>query len=426
VPWTIGDATSPTNTALYWIGHADEDMEPIGPNGPWPTTGATMPVVTRATSLLVDPLASGRFRVRRRGLQDNPVGTLTEAPRWLTDPMLLRPDARIGPSPIPAAERLARSVFWRLWVAQAVWWGKSYLYFLEAADGQPLAGTMRIVQESMVEVNDQGRWEIDGYEFDDEGRRNGGRLVCLTNPHTDQGVFYQHPEVFNLGRSLATYASTTFKAGVPAGYLKVTAPGLTSGQAKELKDGWTKAHGGDARSVAVLNATTDFQAISWSPVDAALAEVKRLNIADAAMAFGMAPETLGVTLGNSATYSNVAQWFEAHRDFALSPWIGAVEGLLSSLLPVDQEVEVSLDAYTQPEFGERMAAYATAITAGVLTADECRALEGLSPLGETATPASEPEGAPFLAPGEPATASEAATLTQSPPNAEEAPSHAPA
>ncbi len=365
--------------AAWWTGEANGwGVSPIGPNGPWPTTGATMPVVTRATSLLVDPLTSGEFRTRKVGA----FGEMTAAPRWLTDPMLLRPDDRVGPSPISSPHRLPRSTFWRLFIAQAVWWGRVFLYFLEDATGQPVPGTMRIIPGDLVHPDEQtGHWAIgDSYVFDADGRRNGGRLVALFNPHSDVGVFYQHPEVFSLGSSLATYAQGTFRSGVPAGYLKVTQGGLTETQANALKAKWMAAHGGDEASIAVLNATTDFSPLSWSPVDAALAEVKRLNISDVAYAFGMAPETLGVTMGNSATYSNVAQWFEAHRDFALSPWIAALEGVLSSLVPEGTRVEVNLDAYTQPDLATRIDAYAAAITAGLFTVDEARAREGLPPL----------------------------------------------
>ena len=118
-------------------------------------------------------------------------------------------------------------------------------------------------------------------------------------------------------------------------------------------------------------------------MDTALAESYRLAIADVAYAFGMAPETLGVTLGNSATYSNVEQWFDAHRDFALSPWIAAVEGVLSSLMPDGLDVEVNLDQFTRPQYAERMTAHQTAIAAGIRTVDEVRADEGFGPINET-------------------------------------------
>jgi HK97 family phage portal protein len=336
-------------------------------------------VVTRAISLIADPLTFGRLRTRTYN-PTNPAGTLNaEWLTWLIDPQLLRPDARIGPSPIPAAGKLARSVFWRTLITQAIGWGKSYLYFLENADGSPIAGTLRIVNAAFVEVNENGRWVIDEYEFDDEGRRNGGRLIRMDNPHHPDGVFLAHPDTFRISSKIDRYTSGTFNSGIPSGFLKVQTPNLTKAQADALKQTWMDAHGGDQRSIAVLNATTEFQALSLSPVDSALAEVKRLNIADVAFAFGMAPETLGVTMGNSATYSNVEQWFEAHRDFALSPWIAAFEGCLSQLTPANTEVEVNLDSYTQPKMDERFAAYSVGIAAGVLTVDEARAMEGLAP-----------------------------------------------
>jgi HK97 family phage portal protein len=378
VPWDVVDDSG---EGLFWIGRAEEDgQSPIGPHGPYPSYGATLPVVTRAISLIADPMSYGRLRTRRFDL-DNPAGTLVpEWVKWLIDPQLLRPDLRIGPSLIPAPQKVPRTVFWRKFIAQAIGWGRSFLYFLEAADGSPIPGTLRIISAPMVELNDNGRWQIDDYEFDDDGRRNGGRLIRLDNPHHPEGVFLAHPETFKIARKIDKYTGGTFNSGIPSGFLKVNTPNLTKAQADALKSVWMSAHGGDARSIAVLNATTDFQALSLSPVDSALAEVKRLAIADVAFAFAMAPETLSVTMGNSAMYSNVMAWFDAHRDFALSPWIGAFEGCLSQLLPANIDVEVNLDSYVQPKMNERFAGYRDGIESGVITTDEARALEGLSPL----------------------------------------------
>lgn len=405
VPWTADT----DGTSVFWIGQGIEDgVSPIGPHGPWPTEGATMPVVTRCFSLLTDPITTGRFRIRKKSV-DNATGALQyDVPTWLTDPQLLRPDARVGASLIPAPIRMPRHVFWRTWVALAIGWGRSYFYCLTGADGAPVAGSLRLINPAMVEVNERGRWQIGDAEFTEDGRFGPGRLVMLANPHTDQGVFLQHPEVFHLSRNIASYASTTYRAGIPAGFLKVSSPNMTKVQADKLKDDWMAAHGGAEASIAVLSATVDFQAVSLSPVDSAFGEVSRLNIAATAYAFNIAPETLGVTLGNSATYSNVSQWFEAHRDFSLSPWIAVVEDTLSALLVKDENVEVNLDAFENPVFSDRMVAYQTAIGAGVLTVDEARAREGLGPLppayprppfiaDPTQTPP-EPEGPPNVEP----------------------------
>lgn len=374
VPWNYDGSGN-----VFWIGESQGDG-PIGPHGPYPQYGATLPVVTRAISLLADPLTAGPFRVRERSA-GNPAGTVVDSPRWLTDPQLARSDARTGAAmPIPASARVTRAKYYRTWIQQAICWGIGYMYFEESASGQPVAGTLQIIQSEFVDINDDGNWIIGDYEFDRDGRRNGHRLIALRNPHHDKGVFVAHPEVFQIGGRIQKYTGGIFRSGVPAGFLKVNNPNLSATQAQALKDSWMSAHGGDARSIAVLNATVDFHAVALSPVDAALAEVKRLNISDVGFAFNIAPETLGVTLGNSATYSNVSQWFEAHRDFSLSPWIAAVEDALSALLVADQSVEVNLDDMAAPPLGDRMSAWQTAISAGVLTVNEVRAREGLPPL----------------------------------------------
>jgi HK97 family phage portal protein len=380
VPWTYEPTVSDGN-GVYWVGESREDgFSPIGPHGPWPSDGSTQPVVTRAISLLADPLTAGRFRVRTFAT-GNAVGELDpDFPRWLTDPQLLRPDARIGPSLVPITGRMARSQFWRTLVALSIGWGVSYLYFIEDAQGSPIAGSLRLINPGLVEVNEDGKWQIDQIVFDDDGRWGQGRLVALRNPHHEEGVFLAHPEAFKIARQIERYTSGTFRSGVPSGYLKVSTPNMSDAQAQALKEKWMGAHSGDSRSVAILSSTVDWTGVALSPVDSALAEVKRLAIADVAFAFNIAPETLGVTLGNSATYSNVSQWFESHRDFSLSPWIAALEGVLSSLMPVGKEVEVNLDAFESPTFADRMDAYEVAIRSGILTVDEARAREGLSPL----------------------------------------------
>jgi HK97 family phage portal protein len=155
---------------------------------------------------------------------------------------------------------------------------------------------------------------------------------------------------------------------------------MTQTAADKLKAKWLENHGGDRRSIAVLNSTTEFVPINLSPVDAALDQVKRLNVADVAYAFGLDPMTLGAGLNNSATYTNLRDAWENHRDFGLGPWIAAVQDTLSALLPGSQTVTVNLDGFANPGPAERFAAYTTALAAGILTLDEVRALEGLPPL----------------------------------------------
>lgn len=364
---------------------------PIGPNGPFPHgTGAAVPAVIRSTALITGPITSAPFRVLS--------GTVPQpSPRWLSDPMLLRPDDRFG-AIWPAALRLPRSLFWTEWLRSSIWWGMGAFVFIEDQMGQPAAGSLWNIDSRMLSSRGEAsslRWTLDlepePVEFDRDGRAQIGpvtyRLCILRNPHSpvlpdgrSLGVFEMAPQAFALAAQVDSYAQGTFRSGIPAGYLKVTTPGLTKDAADALKGGWMSAHGGDRRSIAVLNATTEFQPLNLSPVDAALGEVKRLSLADVAMAFGLDPMTLGVGLNNSATYSNLKDSWANHRDFGLAPWTAAVEDTLSALLPGQQNVKANLDGFANPTPAERYAAWKLALDARIITVEEVRAFEGLPPM----------------------------------------------
>jgi hypothetical protein len=391
---------------VWWMGlDSGGGAYPIGPNGPW-SGGAGLPVVTRATALITGPLTAAPFRVLELGFGGQP----SFRPRWITDPMLLRPDSRYVGDVYPEVVKLGRSVFFASWIRDAIWWGTGAFLTQLDESGGPLAGTLRNVNVQLLstERDEKGalHWVLggDGADsravFDRDGYITLGsltyRLVVLRNPHATPdvdghcaGVFEANPGAFGLSRQIDSYASGTFRSGIPAGYLKVdqTMNSMTQEQADQLKTKWLNSHGGDRRSIAVLNAFTSFVPLNLSPVDAALGEVKRLSIADVAMAFGLDPMTLGAGLNNSATYTNLRDAWSNHRDFGLAPWVAAVEDCLTALLPGTVGIKINLDGFANPTAKERFDGYAVAINAGVLTANECRELEGLAPLPEPRVPA---------------------------------------
>lgn len=390
------------------------DRYSSGPTSYWSGVQAgALPCVVRATSLIVDPIADSPFRVQELGFGGAPLPT----PRWITDPMLARPDARYTDDVAAATQKLTRSKFWRDLLCASLWWGLgAFIYQEQQTDGstEPLAGTMRLIHPHHLGTvrNDDNAlvWALnpgaglDQVEFDRDGYLNVGgvtyRIAVLRNPLSpvdddamSLGVFGMSPSAFRFGAELDAYSSGQFRSGVPNGVLQVNTPGLTGDEANDLKRRWMEAHGGGRRSIAVLNATTSFTPFNLSPVDAALTEVKKLNVADVAFAFGMDPNMLGAGLQNSASYNNVRDYFRQHRDLTLGPWISALQDLLTSLLSGLRGVRIDLDQFTRAEPAERYAAYVTAINAGILTVNEVRQQEGLPPLPEQ--PAAEPVDDPL-------------------------------
>lgn len=394
---------------IWWSGlDSGGGAYPIGPNGPWTHgTAAALPSVLRATALIVDPIAQSPLKVQELGFGGRPLGT----PRWLTDPMLLRADGRSTVDVWPYATKLPRSTFWGDFLRSALWWGVGAFICVEDETGQPSAGSMRLINPHLLSTQraDDGtlRWVLDAPTGDPQAvfSRDGHltlgsttyRIVVLRNPHapTDEdghtsGVFESAPSAFRLSSQVETYTSGQFRSGVPNGYLSVLTPGMQEETANELRSSWLAHHGGDRRSIAVLSSTVQFTPINLNPVDAALGEVKRLNIADVAFAFSISPEVLGVSLTGSATYANIRDYFRAHQMLGIGLWVSAFQDVLTALLPGTQGVRVDFDAFTRAEPTERYGAYQVAISSGILTVNEVRELEGLPPLPEP-EPAPPPE-----------------------------------
>ena len=383
---------------FMWLGHdSGGGRYPIGPNGPFHTE--CLPAITRLTSIIVDPLTASPWTVAESTTGLPISGQVLPPPRWMTDPQLLRPDDRYPITALPVVRRMPRSTFWATWLRSAVWLGTGFLLFSEDNAGAPLPGSLRVLHPGSVKPvrNEFGTvvWEIgdgpdmvrtdrDGYLLM-PGRM---RLIALRDPHAQVdsegrsiGMFERNAATFNLSNTIDRYTSDTYTSGVPAGFLKVDAPGLDGDKAEVIRQKWMSAHGRGRRSIAVLNSTTDFKPIQFSPVDIALIEGKRANLADMSMAFGLDPGgALGLSMGGSMTYANANSQFARLRQDLL-PWIVAVEQTIGSLLPNGRDMRIDFSELTRPNPSEHYAAVKGLADSKLIDRDEGRAMLGLPPKG---------------------------------------------
>jgi HK97 family phage portal protein len=395
--------------AMWWVGSdTGAGSYPIGPAAlGGPHTGRVQPATTRLISLITDPLSVVPWRQVQLGFN----GDVLTTPRFLTDPQLLRPDNRYDTPALPAVQRLPRAEFFASWIRVAIIAGMAALIFIEDVDGQPLAGSLRVLNPFYVAPvrGETGAlcWEIgdgaDRIRSDREGYFQVGaltwRLVMLRDPHApvdEDGrsisLFERHADTFGLSGQIEQYMAGVYRGdGVPSGLLRVNTPGLQQETADALQQAWMAAHGSRA-GVAVLSSTVDFTPLSRSPVDVAAIEAKHANLADLAMCFSLDPGgALGISLGASNTYQNMQAWFARLR-VDLMPWITAVEETISALLPAGRGVRMDFSEYTRPDPREQYAALQIAVDAGLLTLDEARNALGLPPLPEPppAPPVPEP------------------------------------
>lgn len=357
---------------LWWVdgggGEPTWGNPPPGADGSGAFT--SLPAVARCTSIICDTIAGLPWQVYR-GFEQLPT------PDWITDPQALRPDARIVDPATLLEVRLSAVEFWCQWITAALWFGDGYLYVPVRDEAGAPKPPLWQLHPYDVEIRDGSYWVKDvplpvGSVIQLRGR------PPYWNGH-GHGVISDNAADLGLAATLRTYASGIFSTGIPAGYLKSTQPNMTADQAQALKTTWLAQHGGAKRSIAVLNATTDFTPISISPIDAQLDAARTWTLRDVALAFGIQPYMLGVP-GDSSTYANVESRMIELRTFTLLPWQRRIESALDAQLPRGTEVKIRSDGLLRADTSTRYSAYQTALVAGWLTVDEVRAIEDLAPL----------------------------------------------
>ncbi|HSS09731.1 MAG TPA: phage portal protein [Acidimicrobiales bacterium] len=369
---------------LWWAGDGG-DSDGWGSGGPWgnpppnnlgPFYGLrALPAVTRCTSLICDTIAGAPWPVRT-GWDRLP------SPDWIADPQALRIDQRVADPGRVSEVRLSAMEFWSQWILAALWLGDGFVYcpVRNDSDGSPRPPLWQLHPEK-VDIEDD-RYFVDDYEL------APGSIIHLRGlpPYYQgrgEGVLIRHGADLGLNVSIRGYAQSTFRSGVPFGYLKVNAAGLKADQAQDLKAQWMRSHGRGRRSIAVLNSTVDFTPISINPIDAQLDRQREWGLRDIAVAFGVPAWFLGIP-GDSSTYANVESRFIELRTFTELPWTRRVESTLDAQFPRGTEIKVNLDALMRADTKSRYDAYKIALDTGILTVDEVRALEDRPPL-ETGT-----------------------------------------
>lgn len=360
---------------LWWLGPGggENAYGNPPPDARMQPGASAIPALMRCTSLIADTIAGLPWRVYR-GYDQQPI------PRWISDPQLTRPDGRIGGAapPIPNAKTTVE--LRAEWITSALWFGDGFLWAPRGrgADGQ-LQAPLWVLNPTDVDFK-EGRYWIG------EAQLDMSEVVHLRGepPYGNgmgEGVITRYGADLGLAASIRSYATGIFQSGIPAGYLKLTAPNPTQPQVDDVKARWLAQHGGTRRSIAVLNATTEFHPISISPIDAQLGDARDWSLRDIALMCGVPAYMLGAP-GDSSTYANVESRMTELRTFTLLPWIRRIESALDAEFPAGTEVKIATEGTLRADTSTRYEAYSTALASGWLTVDEVRALEDRPPLPE--------------------------------------------
>lgn len=364
------------NPGFHWVGSDSPSWFTS------PTVGGGLPSVYRALGLIVDSIASVPWAVYR-GRDRLP------EPGWIADPQMAQNDDRAPGAALALARMIPdplHSVAFRAQlVSSMVMHGEAFLYHPVLDDaGYPLAPVFLLNPVDVGWDKSRKQWKVGQAELAPELVLHVRGRAPYTEDGRGVGVLTRHADTIRMSVNLRNYVSSSLRSGVPAGYLKVSSPAFTQEQADGLKAAWLAAHGGDTRSIAVLNATTDFSPLSWSLADVAAVEMGGFTDREIAHAFGMSAHYLDVA-GESGTYANVQDRAIDFRTFTLLHPARLIESAMGSRLPYGTTMKIKLEGLERANITTRDQSYAAGLAGGWRTVDEIRELEDLPPLVEGAS-----------------------------------------
>lgn len=180
-----------------------------------------------------------------------------------------------------------------------------------------------------------------------------------------------------LSRSQASF----FKNMRRSSGVLVTEDKLTSDQMKQLRAAFDEqARSMQQGGIPILAGGLKWNPMSLTSQDAQLIESLKMSNEEIARAMGIPPPLLGQL--ENATLSNVEQLISHWMSISLGGLIERYErGLdrLFGLNSVKDRIEMDTTALLRTDFAERMKSYGSAIQNGVMSPNEVRRKEGLSP-----------------------------------------------
>jgi HK97 family phage portal protein len=356
---------------LWWTGSGGPFGNPI-PGAGTPGGYSSLPGVARATSLIVDQLAALPWHVYRGRYEQ------LDTPTWIADPQALRLDGRVVDTAVMSETRMSAFDFWGQWILSALWFGDGFIYVPRRDETGAPKPPLYVLHPTDIVVRDRSYWVIGG-----EAPFAPGEIIHLRGQHPHAGgrgtgVLARFAPDLGTIASLRDYMSGAFASGVPAGYLKTSTPNISQEQANTLKERWMMQHGG-RRTIAVLNATTEFHPLTWSPVDVGAADFSRISLGQIALMFNVPAYLLNAPTDNN-TYANEESRMRELYTMSWLPWIKRIEDIIDAQLPRGTGLRIEIKGILRADTKTQMEAYAIGIPLGIYTEDEARELEGRAPM----------------------------------------------
>lgn len=191
---------------------------------------------------------------------------------------------------------------------------------------------------------------------------------------------------FQTSRSGEMAANRTFTSGALMGGLVTTEEDIDDEQAKVIKASLRAniqgaEHAGD---IAFVNRALKFSPWSMSAVDAQFLQSRAFQVDEVARMYGVPSHLLNSIEKQTSWGTGIAEQNLALARYTLMSWTSRIESALQSILPEGMHVEFNYSGLLAGTPEQEIALLIQQVAAGILTADEARAIRNLPPLPKSA------------------------------------------
>jgi HK97 family phage portal protein len=264
-----------------------------------------------------------------------------------------------------------------------IFYGTAYLEVTEVYQDDNRPARFDFVNNTRVQVQlNKLNTFVDFYTVDGRERPMSGIGSLVTIQSPIDGILHAGARILRAAIDLEKASATAASTPVPSGILKNNGADLPPAEVSGLLAAWKRSRA--ERSTAYLTSTLEYQPTSFSPKDMMYNEALQYMATQIARLFNVPAYYISADQNNSMTYANVQDERRQFVSLSLQPYISAVENRFSmdDLSSNTTFIAFDMDSgFLRANPMERLNVIEKMLTLGLISVEEARAMEELSPNG---------------------------------------------
>jgi HK97 family phage portal protein len=320
--------------------------------------------VSRCRNLLTGVIAGIELSLYKKS-----TGEKLGSPVWLEQPDIRQP----------------RSVTISATVDSLIFYGVAYwrVTSLYADDGRP-SGFEWIDNNRVTYTTNNYGTEIEDYFVNGQKVPMGGIGSLVTFQSLIPGVLNTASTTIKAAYDVQRAAAVSAATPMATTVLKNNGADLPEAQVQGLLASWKASRA--SRSTAYLTSTLSVENIGFSPKDMGYVDFSQYLALEIARSMNVPAYYISADMNNSMTYQNILDGRKEFMAYSLQPYICAIEDRLSmnDITNSANQVRFAVDdTFLRADAMERLNVIEKMLNLNLITVEQARQMEQLTPLGDT-------------------------------------------